>query len=430
MATNSKISDLNPVKTPLQTGDLLAVVQTENGNSETRRATFGNLLGSIVAPGSTSRLVYPDSGETAIEAKVGELAMYDSQQNSVINIKPNQASIALHTKDDSGNINSDFTLTGQGLRFSRVDVNPTTKATSAWQIRLDSDDTYLNSKNDVEISAGSVSNEPTQLTSLAALSGGRLRLFSGGTMDAKAKGTIKIESQTYVQLDSLYPLSSVDTDLGTSIQHVKKEFQNMLLLKDGEDGLELTSKYVTTTTSTDKATSVTKKISVLEDVRNRLVFTDSGSAFTTQHFTLSANKKFDVLIAGGNHFIFDTDNVIALNNVVSNFSNVFQEVYYATTVPLPNCVVDGSVLKCTTTDALVISGYTFYDGTLLFVNAENATDKQAFNGICRINYVDSHWQITKVATPYMVGVTSTYAGGGVYVRRSSTEETVVAYEKM
>jgi hypothetical protein len=435
MATNSKISDLNPVKTPLQTGDLLAVVQTENGNSETRRATFGNLLGSIVLPGSTTRLIYPDSGETAVEATTTQINVLNKAGAPYMVFNPTDSTFSLTAGKCALTFDSD------GFAFNRQEVDANGVASEAWQIRLNSDDTYLTSNNDVEIVGGAKSTSAKKLTLENLDLGGRVRLLSGGKMSFYCNDSLDINSYDWINMKSITITDdkTVPNTLSTgTVDGTKRTihgYQKSLCLKDDSYGLELATKSVVRTIITKaNGDQDIDDVDDTSDTQNRLVFVDDRIELYTNEIKFHVANQIRLNVGNENIYIGSGD-MKTIRKVLNTYSSIFQSASVIITSDLSNCTISGNTLTANSTGAFNYNGNSIGETALIFFNLPTTSTQSALNGICQFQTVGSGsepWVMTKYIAPYIVEVSATDnpSQSGIYIKTTGSNDTNVFYKKM
>lgn len=282
--SNLKISQLDPITIPLQDQDLIAVVQNVSGNLVTKRASVGNLKSILNdAAGNVGTLLYT-GGETAVEATEDEILFFDTLgEEPMVVLNPETSMLDLHSID-SETRRADLKFTYDGFRAQRIDGD------YAAQIRVDSEDAYLNARCDIEILAGTKTNDADALKSLDVLSSdGRIKLRSGGRIDAQT-----------------YQVYSTVNEVNGSV--TKKAYNNLLSFKNNGGGLELTQKVVT---KNSQSTYLT------EEIKNRLVFADSSATLITPEFKLRV---------GGSGIDFDESSISVLNNVVYSYVDLLARV--------------------------------------------------------------------------------------------------------
>lgn len=298
---NLKISEL-PEANALKGNDLLVVVQEENGLLTTRRTTVSEIKGG--AGTSSTSLNYPN-GRKAIDASNEGLKTFDI--NGVKTVELTDEKLKMfheHTdiKLQAGSVaaNSYFnklTLNDKGLRFEREERDSTSTLIRASQLRLNSADAYLNAKDNVEIAAGTINNDPSYVTT-KKLSGGTLRLMAGNKITAETMGAIEVNASASAKVNiegqiNINSGGTTETVKGTSSDG-ESTYENTASIK--KDGIKLITKTNGTETNNIKMSNsaMTIKSSKITFQCNDIKFKSEDGK--TTYFTLDDVRNMQTLI--------------------------------------------------------------------------------------------------------------------------------------
>lgn len=429
MATNSKITDLTAATTPLQGGDLIPIVQTQGGNSVTRKASVANLLAAVASTGSTTKVVY-QGGDTAIEATDSQINVTNTAGDSYMVFDPSDSSLALKAGNCSLAFNSD------GFAFNHQNVDATTGvASEAWQIRLNSDDTYLTSNNDVEIVGGAKSTSAKKLLMENLDKGGRVRLLSGGKMSLYSNDRLDINAYSLINIKA----TSITSDSGsvvsgTSTVRTIHGLQKALRFKEDLEILELSTqsiiRTITTTANGDQDMVDTTDFS---GPRNSIIFHKDDIKMETPEMTFHIDNELSFIV--GDRSLYITGAVIDnINYILNSYSSMTQVADVIITSDLSNCTVSGTTLTATANGAFMYNGNAIAEGAWIFFNISSGS-QTALNGLCKLQSAgsdSSQWYIVKTLTPYIVDVTATYntTQSGIYIRSTTAAAATTLYKKM
>ncbi|MDR3706611.1 MAG: hypothetical protein P4L28_11990 [Paludibacteraceae bacterium] len=258
---NQKISDLTQT-TSLSDSDLIPIAHKKDANSyETLSTTLSDLKNNIVgSAGAISKIVYSDGNE-AIYTSGDTLYLYDDSSNKVAYLNPlsnpnpnaepdssfqpnsklaigtssvvegiikfsNRNKVAATTTTQAKVLATKFNLSDIGFRLSREEYTGSTN-TGAWQLRMNSLDSYLYSKNHVEITAGSKTIDSKLslsdlLTSAEADTEVRINLLSGGDIFNTARDAVYFTTPVFQvkngNEDTVFTITATDTILQDASQ--------------------------------------------------------------------------------------------------------------------------------------------------------------------------------------------------------------------
>lgn len=183
---NQKISNLTSV-TAIEDDNLFPIVQpVGDGEYVTRKTTIGDLKSSVLASGA-KKIVYTD-GTTALEATSNQLIATDKSGVQRLVIDPLNSKVNIHAQNAANTQTADWTISDTGIRFHRQVKDAAGVTTKAWQIRMNSDNTYIYGGKNLEFVAGA--KKIDAITDINTLGLGNIKMMSGGEVECSARGEI------------------------------------------------------------------------------------------------------------------------------------------------------------------------------------------------------------------------------------------------
>lgn len=184
---NQKISNLTSA-TAIEDDNLFPIVQpVGDGEYVTRKTTIGDLKGSVLASGA-KKIVYTD-GTTALEATSNQLIATDKSGVQRLVIDPLNSKVNIHAQNAANTQTADWTISDAGIRFYRQVKDAAGVTTKAWQIRMNSDNTYIYGGKNLEFVAGA--KKIDAITDINTLGSGNIKMMSGGEVECSSKGEMR-----------------------------------------------------------------------------------------------------------------------------------------------------------------------------------------------------------------------------------------------